>query len=164
MKKCPICGNNCNDSAAVCPICSTILPKTATSTAIKAEGAKQIKLCPCGTENKEHALRCKSCGRFLDNIPTSNSYDNSEKTMTFRIKARVSSGEEFEITEDTVLGRQYQKELWDCYTHRAAYHIHYDKAAKVMLIDDLKMNSSQPLKYNHNYRLGRKTINFSKEK
>ena len=163
MKKCPICGNSCTDSDLRCPLCSTILPKTATQYTNRTQGAKQIKLCPCGAENKVHALRCEKCGRFLDNVSPSNSYGVAEKINCFKIKAFVSSGEEFLITDDIVLGRQYQKELWDCYTHRTAYYVHYDNSAKVMLIDDLSKNNSKPLLYDNPYKMGRKTIVFTKE-
>lgn len=163
MKKCPICGNKCSDTDSRCPICNTVLPQKSTLVVNKAKGAKQIKLCSCGTENKPHALRCEKCGSFLDNVPLSTSYDTSERMNAFNVKAHVSSGETFLISDDIVLGRQYQKELWDCYTHRAAFHIHYDNDAKVVLIDDLSKNISGLLNYNHPYQMGRKTVVFTKE-
>ena len=163
MKKCPICSNNCADTDARCPICQTLLPETVTFAPSKPKGAKQVKLCSCGFENKPHAVRCEKCERFLDDVQASNSYGSTERTAVFRIKASVSSGETFLITDDVVLGRMYQKELWDCYTHRAAYHVHYDNNAKVVLIDDLSKNVSQAIKYNHKYPMGRKTVLFRKE-
>lgn len=162
MKQCPICKSLCSDNETKCNICSTVLPST-TALHRNIAGSTQIKRCSCGEENSIHAIRCKSCGRFLSDVQASTKYQNAVTADTFRLSGILSSGEKIEINDELTLGRQYQKELFDVYSHRAAYHIHYDKEARIVLIDDLNKGISKTLQYNTPYEIGRKTIIFKKE-
>lgn len=78
-----------------------------------------------------------------------------------RISVEVSSGEIIPIERELIIGREYQNDLWDCYSHRAAYRVHYEPGC--IMIDDLTNKTTSPISFNKEYEMGRKVFKFIEE-
>lgn len=159
MKICTVCGAE-NDSEHIrCGVCRAVLPETEMISApIRAFEHKSIKICDrCGNKCDKNAVKCSRCGSFLKGARVCSKVSEIHKAEP--LKVCVDSGEKITLTAGQIIGRQYQPKIWDAYTPRALYKIHFVDGNYAL--ENLKNSSFQPVKYGVNYTIGRKKIRFS---
>lgn len=161
MKKCVVCGTECASELFRCACCQAILPSKEIETPI-SHSSTLAKFCSCGYRNKKTAVRCENCGNFLDSIPVTVVYGDRLQTKKKLVSIKVSSGEIIPVEGELIVGREYQDNLWDCYSHRATYRIHYE--SDCIMIDDLINKTTNPISFEKEYEMGRKTFKIIEEK
>ena len=162
MKICTVCGTE-NDSETIrCSVCQAILPETEfLSTPFSLSEENAVKICDrCETVCDKNAIKCTKCGCFLRGSRVYSKVGNTPETTPLTMC--VDSGEIITVTAGQVIGRQYQPEIWDAYTPRAFYKVHFTKGHYVL--ENLKDFSFQPVNYGKSYTIGRKEIRFTIDK
>lgn len=159
LKRCKICSNLCDSKLQRCNMCGALLPTESILTMEKSPIKTVKKKCTCGYLNNPHAVICKKCNKDL----SSDSFQLCEITMNsnFHVQAIVSTGEEFEVTRETIIGRDYQDKIWDCYVSRKHYRI--EKNGDTYYLVDIKHSKKKILSLNKSYPIGLKTIKFIEE-
>lgn len=161
MKVCTICGAENESELKRCKVCKALLPEVEISPdRVQRPEGESVKICEkCGATCGKNAVRCEKCGAFLNN-----SRRYVERTAEENIAPLVlqtDSGEVVTLFSGQIIGRQYQPKLWDIYTPRAAYKISFKNGR--YLLENLKDNSSTPIDFKKEYRVGRKKVKFISE-
>lgn len=158
MRKCIVCGTECASDLVRCTCCQSLLPSTEIDSPIIPCDKKLVKICSCGQVNNKNSVRCEKCGGFLDDAPLTVAREDGLALKKKRISIKVSSGEIIPIERELIIGREYQNDLWDCYSHRAAYRVHCEPGC--IMIDDLTNKTTSPISFNKEYEMGRKVFKF----
>lgn len=158
MKICTICGAENESESIRCCLCQSFLPEVEVFSAqVQPSEQGTVKICDrCGAVCDKNAVKCTKCGRFL-NVSRVNSVSR-ENSAPAPLTARIDSGEIITLEAGQIIGRQYQPRIWDVYTPRVLYKVHFTDGH--YMLENLKDSSFQPVRYGTDYSIGRKKMRF----
>lgn len=161
MKVCVVCGTENESEHIRCCVCQAVLPETEVFFApIKPTEQNAVRICDkCGTICDKNAIKCTKCGHFLKGSRVYSKATEVQKTTPLTV--HVDSGEILTLTAGQVIGRQYQPEIWDAYTPRVLYKVHFIDGHYVL--ENLKDLSFQDVIYETDYIIGRKRMRFAEK-
>lgn len=162
MKICVVCGAENESEQNRCCVCQSVLPETEVFSApIQSTEQKAVRICEkCGTICNKNAIKCTKCGHFLKGSRVYSS-KNMVKQKSVPLTVYVDSGEILTLTAGQVIGRRYQPEIWDAYTPRVLYKVHFIDGHYVL--ENLKDLSFQDVIYETDYIIGRKRMRFAEK-